>query len=90
MGDPDVWCGAAARAAVLGVDAPDPELPARTRRVAAKGRGRGRRSPPPALLLVHGADAESRRRAVGAELMGRPVLVTSVPQSRGGVGGRGP
>ena len=39
------------------------------------------RPPPPPLLLVHGADAESRRRAAGAGLAGRPVLATPVPQS---------
>lgn len=76
-------CGVAPRLvwAVLGVGAPDPDLPARTRHVPAQRRGRGRRSAPPALLLVHGADAESRRRAVGLELAGRPLLATSVPQS---------
>lgn len=74
-------CGVVPRLvwAVLGVDAPDPDLPARSHRVP--GKRRARRSSPTGLLLVHGADAESRRRAVGAELAGRPVLVTSVPQS---------
>ncbi|WP_222594461.1 AAA family ATPase [Cellulomonas xylanilytica] len=76
-------CGVAPRLvwAVLGVGAPDPDLPPRTRRVPAQSSARGRRPPPPALLLVHGADAESRRRAVGAELAGRPLLATSVPES---------
>ena len=76
-------CGVVPRLvwAVLGVDAPDADLPARTRRVAAQSHGRGHRPDPPDLLLVHGADAESRRRAAGAELAGRPVLATTVPQS---------
>lgn len=90
-------CGVAPRVAwaVRGDATLDPHLPAGARVVGAVGapadaaadRTRTRRAPadqPPgagALLLVHGADPESRRQAAAAALPGTDLLVTPLPES---------
>lgn len=87
-------CGVAPRVAwaVRGDDALDPDVPAGTRVVAAArdvtGRGGRARTPRPpgdqppgagSLLLVHGADPESRRQAAASVLAGADLLVAPLP-----------
>ena len=77
------WCpGSCGRCSGSAPDPSCPRAPGRCRRSAGVA---VTSHPHPALLLVHGANAESRRRAVGAELAGLPVLATTVrsPQRSG-------
>ncbi|MBD7918576.1 ATP-binding protein [Cellulomonas sp. Sa3CUA2] len=77
--DPDVPAGTRALPA-----------PPEGAQAAGAGRGGGRRAPRPpgdrppgagALLLVHGADPESRRQAAASVLRGAGLLVTPLPTS---------
>ncbi|WP_034609102.1 ATP-binding protein [Cellulomonas sp. URHD0024] len=75
-----MW-GVAARVvwSVLGADSPDPGLPPRARLLPGAGKPPRSARAGPRAVLVHGADPESRRRAVAAELPGIPLLVSAVP-----------
>lgn len=64
--------------ALRGDASPDPDLPAAARRVPATAAD-GTDIPAPTLLLVHGADGDSRLRAAADHLGGRSLLVTASP-----------
>ena len=94
VGDEGAWgarmCGVAPRVAwaARGEDALDPDVPAGTRVLPADEAGVRRPRAPAdrpagsgALLLVHGADPESRRRAAADALPGADLLVAPLPAS---------